>query len=167
MKAENEESGIATAELNNRLLHPLQQLKVSINQSVSIAQIYQLQTETAVEQEEESLDARHKAHAEVAKLQQAEPAPAPAAEGNTGGDSGASTKAPNNKPAAHTSPRDKAYDPNTATAPASVNAPKPVARVRVSDLLCWCIAASTGKPNRGRCVYGRALKRAGRVDFSG
>ena len=38
-------------------------------------------------------------------------------------------------PAGHTAARDKTYDPHTATAPAAVNAPKPVARVRVSDVL--------------------------------
>jgi hypothetical protein len=126
VSAEIAKSGIGTAELSNRLLHPLQQLKASVNQSVSVAQIYQLQTETAVELEEESLDALHHAQAEAAKRQP----PAPA--GNT------TTPAPtseNPKPAPQTAPGDKAYDPHTATAPAAVNAPKPVARVRVSDVL--------------------------------
>ena len=104
----------------------LQQLKSSVSQSVSVAQIYQLQTETAVELEEESLDALHHAQAEAAKRQP----PAPA--GNT------TTPAPtseNSRPAPQTAPGDKTYDPHTETAPAAVNAPKPVARVRVSDVL--------------------------------
>jgi len=122
-------------ELSNRLLLPLQQLKESINQSVSIAQIYQLQTETAVEQEEESLDALHKAQAEAAKLQQAEPAPSEKGVTSTAGGSGISTKSPDNRPAGHTPQSDKDYDPHTISAPAAVNAPKPVARVRVSDVL--------------------------------
>ena len=37
--------------------------------------------------------------------------------------------------ATQTAPRDKTYDPHTETVPAAVNAPKPVARVRVSDVL--------------------------------
>ena len=72
------------------------------------------------------MDALHNAQAEAAKRQ----TPAPA--GNT------TTPAPtseNPKPAPQTAPGDKAYDPHTATAPAAVNAPKPVARVRVSDVL--------------------------------
>lgn len=129
VSAEIAKSGIGTAELSNHLLHPLQQLKASVNQSVSIAQIYQLQTETAVELEESSLDALHNAQAEAAKRQP--PATTPA-----GGDSTAPTATPGSQPpAGHTAPRDKTYDPHTETALAAVNAPKPVARVRVSDVL--------------------------------
>ncbi|CAM4159940.1 BREX system P-loop protein BrxC [Vreelandella rituensis] len=121
LKAEIAKSGIATPALSNRLLHPLQQLKESINASVSIAQIYQLQTETAAEREEASLDALHHEQADAAKRPQTVVSPP------SGG-----KKPPSSSPG-FSPPGDDEL--NVVREPGPVSAPKPVANVSVTQVL--------------------------------
>ncbi|MDR5898843.1 BREX system P-loop protein BrxC [Halomonas vilamensis] len=124
VNAEIAKSGIGTAELSNRLLHPLQQLKASVNRSVSIAQIYQLQTETAVELEEESLEGLHKAQSDAVKRHEPSPTPGktpPPA--NRSGEKSNETKRDTDTPA------------HAVREPAPVAAPKPVARISATEVL--------------------------------
>ncbi|MEH1710502.1 BREX system P-loop protein BrxC [Acinetobacter pittii] len=55
LEAEIKNSGIATAELSNKLLRPLQLLKADIKEETSLSTIYMLQTQTAVERFDEAL----------------------------------------------------------------------------------------------------------------
>ncbi len=55
LEAEIKNSGIATAELSNKLLRPLQLLKADIEVESSLSTIYMLQTQTAVELFDEAL----------------------------------------------------------------------------------------------------------------
>ena len=55
LEAEIKNSGIATAELSNKLLRPLQLLKADIEVESSLSTIYMLQTQTAVERFDEAL----------------------------------------------------------------------------------------------------------------
>ncbi len=55
LEAEIKNSGIATAELSNKLLRPLQLLKTDIEVETSLSTIYMLQTQTAVERFDEAL----------------------------------------------------------------------------------------------------------------
>lgn len=55
LQAEIEKSGIATAELSNKLLRPLQLLKTDLDVETSIAHLYMLQTQQAEERLEEGL----------------------------------------------------------------------------------------------------------------
>ncbi|MDA4934725.1 BREX system P-loop protein BrxC [Acinetobacter baumannii] len=55
LEAEIKNSGIATAELSNKLLRPLQLLKTDIEVESSLSTIYMLQTQTAVERFDEAL----------------------------------------------------------------------------------------------------------------
>ncbi|WP_353805433.1 hypothetical protein, partial [Acinetobacter baumannii] len=55
LEAEIKNSGIATAELSNKLLRPLQLLKADIEVETSLSTIYMLQTQTAVERFDEAL----------------------------------------------------------------------------------------------------------------
>lgn len=55
LEAEIKNSGIATAELSNKLLRPLQLLKADIEVETSLSTIYMLQTQTAVECFDEAL----------------------------------------------------------------------------------------------------------------
>ena len=52
--AEIKNSGIATAELSNKLLRPLQLLKADIEEETSLSTIYMLQTQTSVERFDEA-----------------------------------------------------------------------------------------------------------------
>ncbi|MCK5893414.1 MAG: hypothetical protein KAG53_03155 [Endozoicomonadaceae bacterium] len=55
LKAEIDKSGIASPELSNRLLRPLQLVKTDIETEASIAGIYMLQTQTAAEKLDDGL----------------------------------------------------------------------------------------------------------------
>jgi hypothetical protein len=55
LEAEIKNSGMATAELSNKLLRPLQLLKADIEVESSLSTIYMLQTQTAVERFDEAL----------------------------------------------------------------------------------------------------------------
>lgn len=55
LEAEIKNSGIASAELSNKLLRPLQLLKTDIEVETSLSTIYMLQTQTAVERFDEAL----------------------------------------------------------------------------------------------------------------
>ncbi len=55
LEAEIKNSGIATAELSNKLLRPLQLLKTDIEVETSLSTIYMLQTQTSVERFDEAL----------------------------------------------------------------------------------------------------------------
>jgi hypothetical protein len=55
LEAEIEKSGIATPELSNKLLRPLQLVKADLETETSISGIYMLQTETAVERLDDGL----------------------------------------------------------------------------------------------------------------
>ncbi|MEH6387448.1 MAG: BREX system P-loop protein BrxC [Pseudomonas profundi] len=55
LQAEIEKSGIATPELSNSLLRPLQLLKTNLDEETSIAHIYMLQTQQAEEKLEDGL----------------------------------------------------------------------------------------------------------------
>ncbi|MDO7641840.1 MAG: BREX system P-loop protein BrxC, partial [Reinekea forsetii] len=72
-------SGIATPELSNQLLRPLQLLKEDIQQQKSIPQIYMLQTETANERLDDALDTLNKTiereQAKRAAVKQPQPSP--------------------------------------------------------------------------------------------
>ncbi|MDO7643461.1 MAG: BREX system P-loop protein BrxC [Reinekea forsetii] len=72
-------SGIATPELSNQLLRPLQLLKEDIQQQKSIPQIYMLQTETANERLDDALDTLNKTiereQAKRAAAKQPQPSP--------------------------------------------------------------------------------------------
>lgn len=88
IQAEIDKSGIASHDLSNRLLLPLQNTKKALQKEVSIAEIYMLQTKTAPEQLDEALQLLDHAIREAAERekQKVKPMPAP---GNPGG--GAST----------------------------------------------------------------------------
>ena len=55
LESEIQNSGIATAELSNRLLRPFQLLKTEIENETSISSIYMLQSQTALERFDEAL----------------------------------------------------------------------------------------------------------------
>jgi hypothetical protein len=68
LQAEIIKSGIATADLSNRLLRPLQLIKEDLTGETSIATIYMLQTQTAQEKLDDSLlDMERAVHAEAEK----------------------------------------------------------------------------------------------------
>jgi hypothetical protein len=68
LQAEIIKSGIATADLSNRLLRPLQLIKEDLTGETSIATIYMLQTQTAQEKLDDSLfNLEQAAHAEAEK----------------------------------------------------------------------------------------------------
>jgi hypothetical protein len=70
LEAEIAKSGIATAELSNRLLRPLQLLKEEANAEGSIAHIFMLQSQTADDCLEEALYALEQARQEEVQRQQ-------------------------------------------------------------------------------------------------
>lgn len=61
LQHEIEASGIATADLSNRLLLPLQQIKKQLNDETSVAQIYMLQSQVADEKLDDALGLLNKA----------------------------------------------------------------------------------------------------------
>lgn len=75
LEAEIVKSGIATPELSNRLLRPLQLVKADLETETSIAGIYMLQTETATERFDDGLYELERAvQAEIEHRDQAEKA---------------------------------------------------------------------------------------------
>jgi hypothetical protein len=86
LEGEIAKSGIATGELSNRLLHPLQQVKKELETQTSIATIYMLQTQTATEHLDEGLAELELAIQEEAeRLQRERELKEPDAKGGTGG----------------------------------------------------------------------------------
>jgi hypothetical protein len=86
LEGEIAKSGIATGELSNRLLHPLQQVKKELEKQTSIATIYMLQTQTATEHLDEGLAELELAIQEEAeRLQRERELKEPDAKGGTGG----------------------------------------------------------------------------------
>ncbi|WP_022954802.1 BREX system P-loop protein BrxC [Leucothrix mucor] len=118
LQVEIDKSGIATADLSNRLLRPLQLVKTDVEVESSIAGIYMLQTKTADEQYDEGLQELDKAvqseYERVAREEQAAYAKAMAA---------ASTQSATN-----------AEPPVPQPKPKPVAKPKPVIEVNVTSI---------------------------------
>ena len=115
LQKEIAQSGIATSELSNQLLRPLQLVKTDLQSQKSIPQIYMLQTDTANERVDNAHDGLNKAlEEEEARRHEAKSKAEAQADGKTGGDD---------------------IKPN----PAPLVKPKAVVEISVSD-----IAAKTG-----------------------
>lgn len=72
IQAELQHSGVNTPDLSNALLMPMQQLKESLSEETSIAEISRLQTEVADETQDEALALLEKAIQEAAKADTAD-----------------------------------------------------------------------------------------------
>lgn len=122
LEAEIKNSGIATAELSNKLLRPLQLLKTDIEVESSLSTIYMLQTQTAVERFDEALydlesavQAEIQRQAKAAQLAQSKAA------------SGSNTKS-------MASPVVSAANASPAQPTGTVVPPKPVVEVDVASI---------------------------------
>lgn len=102
LQQEIDQSGIATSDLNNRLLRPLQLVKEDLHKQNSIPQIYMLQTQTADERLDDGLHALNRAVEEEQAKRQAAAKPttpeATAGEQDTSGESSKPEPAPLVKP---------------------------------------------------------------------
>ena len=122
LEAEIKNSGIATAELSNKLLRPLQLLKADIEVESSLSTIYMLQTQTAVERFDEALyELESEVEAEIQRQAKAAQLAQSKAESvtNTATTSSPATSAPAASP----------VQPVTAVVP-----PKPVVEVDVASI---------------------------------
>lgn len=122
LEAEIKNSGIATAEMSNKLLRPLQLLKTDIEVESSLSTIYMLQTQTAVERFDEALydlesavQAEIQRQAKAAQLAQSKAA------------SGSNTKST-------ASPVVSAANASPAQPTGTVVPPKPVVEVDVASI---------------------------------
>lgn len=122
LEAEIKNSGIATAELSNKLLRPLQLLKADIEGESSLSTIYMLQTQTAVERFDEALyDLESAVQAEIQRQAKA----AQLAQSKAASGSNTTSTASPVVSAAPASP----VQPATAVVP-----PKPVVEVDVASI---------------------------------
>lgn len=127
LQADLERSGIATPELSNQLLLPLQQLKQQLDQETSIADIHLLHSSLADEKLDEALQKLEQAVATEQKRQQASQQQPP--ESPTTSD--ASTAASPNTKAAYAGKEDA----KPASVKEPVAAPKPVMTLSPAQLL--------------------------------
>ncbi|ENX13472.1 hypothetical protein F894_01681 [Acinetobacter sp. CIP 51.11] len=122
LEAEIKNSGIATAELSNKLLRPLQLLKTDIEVETSLSTIYMLQTQTAVERFDEALyELESEVQAEIQRQAKAAQLAQSKAESVT---NTATTSSP-----ATSTPAASPVQPVTAVVP-----PKPVVEVDVASI---------------------------------
>lgn len=122
LEAEIKTSGIATAELSNKLLRPLQLLKTDIEVETSLSTIYMLQTQTAVERFDEGLyELESAVQAEIQRQAKAAQLAQSKAESVT---NTATTSSP-----VTSTPAASPVQPVTAVVP-----PKPVVEVEVASL---------------------------------
>ena len=121
LEAEIKNSGIATAELSNKLLRPLQLLKADIEVESSLSTIYMLQTQTAVEHFDEAL---YELESEVQAEIQRQAKAAQLAQKAVSVSSTTSTSSP-----VALSPAASPVQPATAVVP-----PKPVVEVDVASI---------------------------------
>jgi hypothetical protein len=137
LQQEIEQSGMATPDLSNQLLRPLQLVKGELQSQKSIPQIYMLQTETANERLDDALELLNKAiEREQAKRQEAVKQTEVTAtkEGQTAGYN--EGKQPINKGSDTSNLKD-----TTKPKYVPLVKPKPVVEVSVSDVVS---AAGTG-----------------------
>lgn len=122
LEAEIKNSGIASAELSNKLLRPLQLLKADIEVESSLSTIYMLQTQTAVERFDEALyELESEVQAEIQRQAKAAQLAQSKAESVT---NTAITSSP-----ATSTPAVSPVQPATAVVP-----PKPVVEVDVASI---------------------------------
>ncbi|HFF4575796.1 TPA: BREX system P-loop protein BrxC, partial [Acinetobacter baumannii] len=122
LEAEIKNSGIATAELSNKLLRPLQLLKADIEVESSLSTIYMLQTQTAIERFDEALyELEREVQAEIQRQAKAAQLAQSKAESVT---NTATTSSP-----ATSEPAAILVQPATAVVP-----PKPVVEVDVASI---------------------------------
>ena len=120
LEAEIKNSGIASAELSNKLLRPLQLLKTDIEVETSLSTIYMLQTQTSVERFDEALyELESEVQAEIQRQAKAAQLAQSKAESVTSTATTASPVAPAASP----------VQPVTAVVP-----PKPVVEVDVASI---------------------------------
>lgn len=99
LEAEIEKSGMATPELSNRLLRPLQLVKADLETETSIAGIYMLQTETATERFDDGLYELERAvQAEIERRAEAEQAAKAKIHDSSGAGGGISEPPPKAEP---------------------------------------------------------------------
>ena len=122
LEAEIKNSGIASAELSNKLLRPLQLLKTDIEVETSLSTIYMLQTQTSVERFDEALyELESEVQAEIQRQAKAAQLAQSKAESIT---NTATTSSP-----ATSTPAASPVQPATAVVP-----PKPVVEVDVASI---------------------------------
>ncbi|MDN5690284.1 MAG: BREX system P-loop protein BrxC, partial [Acinetobacter sp.] len=122
LEAEIKNSGIASAELSNKLLRPLQLLKTDIEVESSLSTIYMLQTQTSVERFDEALyELEREVQAEIQRQAKAAQLAQSKAESVT---NTATTSSP-----AISTPAASPVQPATAVVP-----PKPVVEVDVASI---------------------------------
>ncbi|MDA1587425.1 hypothetical protein PDK27_27140, partial [Bacillus cereus group sp. TH230-1LC] len=122
LEAEIKNSGIATAELSNKLLRPLQLLKADIEVETSLSTIYMLQTQTSVERFDEALyELEREVQTEIQRQAKAAQLAQSKAESVA---SSATTSSP-----ATSAPAASPVQPVTAVVP-----PKPVVEVDVASI---------------------------------
>ena len=122
LEAEIKNSGIATAELSNKLLRPLQLLKTDIEVETSLSTIYMLQTQTSVERFDEALyELESEVEAEIQRQAKAAQLAQSKAESVT---NTATTSSP-----VTSTPAASPVQPATAVVP-----PKPVVEVDVASI---------------------------------